>query len=201
MIMNNRRRVMTVLGIFTGAAAAMLLLQRWNRRFMLKQVCNQKVWDENGQTMPGKKVVVAVALDAPIERAWQMVLTGGLLDYLARPWLTFKSQTGVSLPDVWQQGETVTLNLFLFNFIPLGTHTIFIERLDGKTYYMETREHNALFDTWDHTIQLQESSDNKVLYSDEIVLHARRWNRALAWLVDGFFQYRQVRLQELVRRL
>ena len=199
--MKTLRSIRIFAGLLVGFASAALLARRWNRRFMLKTVCPEQIQDEPGKSRSGKRVVVAVLLDCQLESAWQQVLTGGLLEYLAWPWITFKSQAGSGLPDVWSQGDRLQVDLYLLNFFPLGTHSIFIEQVDERTRFLQTREHGDLAQTWDHAIQLQEVSEHQVLYSDEIALYAGRWTSMLAWLVNGFFQHRQVRFQTLARRL
>ena len=196
-----RHNLMTLASIAGAVSAIFLFLRRWNRSFLLKKTGDSKIQEANGQAAPGKKVVVAVKLDCPLESAWQQVLTSGLMEYVAWPWLSFRSRDGAGLPDVWQAGDTVHVDLFFLNLFPLGSQRITIEEVDARTYSLQTRESGDLAQIWDHTIQLQEMSANETLYSDEVSLYAGERTAVLAWLVNAFFQHRQVRLQRMARRL
>src|SRR5205814_10309082 len=91
--------------------------------------------------------------------------------------------------------------IYLFGIIPLGTHTIFLERIDSEAREIQSRESEWLVRRWDHLIRVRPAADGQTLYSDEILIEAG-WLTAFVWLfAHWFYRHRQRRWRRVARRL
>jgi hypothetical protein len=145
-------------------------------------------------------VRVQSILDCPPEKVWAQLQTSALLREIIRPLMRFRS---LDVPDAerWAQGGTFHFRIYLFGVIPLGRHTIFIERMDPAAGEIQSREHTALVRHWDHLIRLGPTPDGRTLYSDEVEIRAGLLT-PLVWLfAQWFYRHRQRRWRRIARRL
>jgi hypothetical protein len=75
-------------------------------------------------------------------------------------------------PERWPEGATLHFRGYLFGIIPIGTHTIFIERIDPAARELQSREGGKLVRRWDHLVRVRPTGDGRTLYSDEILIEA-----------------------------
>jgi hypothetical protein len=91
--------------------------------------------------------------------------------------------------------------IYLFGIIPLGTHTIFLERIDPEAREIQSRESAFLVRRWDHLVRVRPAGYGQTLYSDEILIEAG-WLTAFVWLfAQWFYRHRQRRWRRVARRL
>jgi len=117
------------------------------------------------------------------------------LQYIARPFAAFEP-VGAA-PAQWRPGGAGAYRLRLFGFLPLGTHTITIERFgpDG----VSSREGNAFVPVWNHEIRLVPRGAERTEYTDSVELHAG-WKTPFVWLwAEAFYAHRQRRWRRLLR--
>lgn len=188
-------------GFVAGMATIGLFLQRWNRQFIKYQVQSRALSNEAGQLHLGKQVQVTTRLDGPAEKLWQLVITSGLTEHLSWPWLSFLPIDQPALPAIWTEKDLVRVQLRLLGIIPLGWHTIGVEKIDHEDLCLKTREMGQIVPLWNHTIELQAHGDHQTLYTDTIDLYAGNWTNILAGLVSWFLRYRQARMKKLGRGL
>jgi hypothetical protein len=70
------------------------------------------------------------------------------LQYIAFPYATF-TPLDVDFSFKWGVGTTSSYKFKLFGFLPMGTHTIRIERFDEKTG-VSSKEGNKFVPVWNH---------------------------------------------------
>lgn len=196
-----KRQYLWLFGFVAGLSAIGLYLQRWNRQFLKYKVAAKALPTDAGQLQLGKQVQVTTFLDCPADKLWQLVLTSGLTEHLSWPCLTFIPVERTALPAVWKEGETIHLDLRLFDWLPLGRHTIMVEKVDQQGLRIQTQESGRIVRVWNHTIELSRVNDFQTLYTDSIDVHAGWMTEWIAGLVSWFFRYRQARLKKLAARL
>lgn len=147
------------------------------------------------------KVYVESVLQCPAEKVWDELQRPALLLEVIRPLFRFVPADGPQFPERWREGATVRCKGYLFGVIPLGTHTIFLERIDAAAREIQTRESEPLVRRWDHLVRVRPTSDGQTLYSDEIIMEAG-WATPLVWLfAHCFYHHRQRRWRRIARRL
>jgi hypothetical protein len=140
-------------------------------------------------------------LHCPAERVWAEVRKSALLGEVASPVLKFFPVDGTRLPDVWRPYRTLRLRLYAFSIIPLGMHSIFVERVDEAAREIRTREVDSLCRRWDHRIRVQDAGPGRTLYRDELLIDAGKFT-LLVWLFASvFFRHRHRRWAVVARRL
>lgn len=74
-----------------------------------------------------------IAIDA--EKAWELVKTSALLEFITKGKVKFKPIEG-EFPKIWTQGSLVQTKMLLYGWLPFGgVHTLYIENIDKKTRY------------------------------------------------------------------
>jgi hypothetical protein len=147
------------------------------------------------------RVYVESVLPCPAEKVWEEVQRPPLLLEVIRPLFRFVPADDPQFPERWLQGATVRCRGYLFRIIPIGMHTIFLERIDPVAREIQSREKGALVRRWDHLIRVRPSGDGWTHYSDEIIL-AAGWATLFVWLfAHWFYRHRQRRWRRVARRL
>src|SRR5438270_7684439 len=109
------------------------------------------------------RVYVESVLPYPPEKVWHEVQRPALQRELSRPLLRFVPADGEPFPKRWLEGTTQRFNCYLFGIIPMGAHTIFVERIDPGARTMQTRESGARVRRWDHQLRVRPSGDGQTL--------------------------------------
>jgi hypothetical protein len=89
------------------------------------------------------KVVVESVLPCSAERAWDAVCTSGLLVGVASPLVAIRAADDEALPPRWPAQRTVRVRSYLFGLIPLGTHVVYLERIDAAAREIQSRKRCA----------------------------------------------------------
>ena len=147
------------------------------------------------------KVLVESVLPCPAEKVWDEVQRSSLLLEVILPLVRVAPVDAASFPKRWEHGTAVRCKSYLFGIIPLGTRTIFFERIDDATREIQSREHDPLIRRWDHLVRVQPAAEGGTHYRDEIDIDAG-WATVFVWLfAQGFYRHRQRRWQRVARRL
>jgi hypothetical protein len=104
-------------------------------------------------------------------------------------------------PERWTQGSTYRFRCYFFGVVPLGVHTILIERIDPVALEIQSREHEALVRHWDHLIRIRPTPEGNALYSDEIEISAGLLTPLVWAFAQWFYRHRQRRWRRIARRL
>jgi hypothetical protein len=147
------------------------------------------------------RVFVASVLPCDADRAWAEVQKSALLLEVTRPLVAIRPVPGEALPERWSATATLRCRSYLFGLIPLGTRTVFFERIDPAAREIQTRERDPLVRRWDHIIRVEPLGDGRCRYSDEIEVEAGLLT-PLVWLFTrAFYGHRQRRWQAVAKRL
>jgi hypothetical protein len=147
------------------------------------------------------RAYVESVLPCPAEKVWDELQRPALLLEVIRPLFRLVPADDPQFPERWLQGATVRCQGYLFGIIPLGIHTVFLERIDPVAREIQSRESESLVRRWDHLIRVRPAGEGRTLYSDEIVIEAG-WLTAFVWLfAQWFYRHRQRRWRRVARRL
>ena len=103
------------------------------------------------------------------------------------------------MPAIWDEGESADVTLHALGLIPLGKHTIFMEKVDLENFELLTKESGQIAQVWNHRVSIQLHEDDKTLYTDEVQIYAGKWTAIVAFFARFFYRYRQSRWQKLAR--
>jgi hypothetical protein len=151
--------------------------------------------------LPMMTVRVQSVFDCPPEKVWAELQTSALHREIIRPLMRFRSLDVPGPTEHWTQGCTFHFRTYLFGVIPLGKHTIFIERIDPVAREVQSREHGALVRRWDHLIRIRPTPDGHTLYSDEVEFSAGPLTPLVWAFAQWFYHHRQRRWRRIARRL
>jgi hypothetical protein len=147
------------------------------------------------------RVHVESVLSCPPEKAWEELQRPALHREIIRPLFRFVPADPPQFPERWPEGATLHFRGYLFGILPIGTHSIFLERIDPAARVLQSREAGRLVRRWDHLVRVRPTGDGRTLYSDEIVIEAG-WLTPFVWLfAQGFYRHRQRRWRRVARRL
>lgn len=177
------------------------LNRRWNEKFVKVVSRPAPVEDSQGRSRSGRRVVVQSILDTPPEMVWALAQRPAMLAEVTYPLLHFYTRDGRPLPSVWREGGVTNLNLYVLGLLPLGHHTIEVERIDPSSGEIQSRETGSLVEVWDHLIRIEPFGEGQTLYTDEIDIAAGLLNPLVSQVALTFYRYRQGRWQELARSL
>jgi hypothetical protein len=201
--MKQSNRKLTWLPPVLAVLSSLLLVWylRWRRTFVAVEVEDVMVPDRQGTPRQGKRVRVQSIFDLAPQEVWQKVTTPALLVSVTHPVMTFRPVDGGPLPEDWQVGDSVDLKLYGLGFIPLGRHTISLERLDAGRREIQSRERGQLAETWLHLIRAEPYGDGQTLYTDEIDIYAGSFTGIITAFAVGFYCYRQTRWRRVIKAM
>jgi hypothetical protein len=147
------------------------------------------------------RVYVESVLRCPAEKVWNEVQRPALLLEIIRPLVRIVPADGQGFPERWSEGTTTRWKNYLFGIIPLGTHSVYLERVDSAAREIQSRERDPLIRRWDHLIRVRAIDQDSTHYSDEIIIEAG-WATFLVWLfAQWFYRHRQRRWRRVAHRL
>ncbi len=116
------------------------------------------------------------------------------LQYIAFPYATF-TPVDPDDPLTWKPGKRSSYLFRMWGIIPLGVHTIVIERFDIDE--ISSKEGNGFVPVWNHKIHLKDLG-GETEYTDEVDIDAG-WKTLFVWLwAKAFYAHRQKRWIELL---
>jgi len=145
-------------------------------------------------------VDVSTILDCPAEKAWSEVQKSSLLLHVIWP-LARVVPIGAPLLERWTEGLTIECRLFVFGVVPIGVHTLLIERIDQKSYEIQSRERDPLVARWDHLISIKPLEDSRSIYRDTIRIEAGSLTFLVWAWANWFYRHRQRRWRALAKTL
>jgi hypothetical protein len=145
-------------------------------------------------------VDVSTTLNCSAAKAWNEVQKSTLLLHVIWP-LARVASTGAPFPERWSEGLTIQCRLFVFGVIPIGRHTVLIEKIDQKNYEIQSREHDPLIARWDHLISIKPLDDWRSIYRDTIDIDAGNLTSVVWAWANWFYRHRQRRWRALAKTL
>jgi hypothetical protein len=143
---------------------------------------------------------VSTELNCSAAKAWNEVLTSSLLLHVIWP-LVRVVPVGASFPQRWSEGSTLQCKSYIFGIIPIGVHTIGVEKVDERNAQIQFREHDQLIKRWDHLISIKPLDDNRSIYRDTIDIEAGGLTLAVVAWANWFYRHRQHRWRALAKTL
>ena len=147
------------------------------------------------------RVHVESVLSASADAVWAEAKTTALLREVAWPLVRFRPAPGTALPERWPVGVPVELRLYLFGIVPLGGHTLLVERIDDAGRVLQTRERSPLLKRWDHRIVVAPAGSERARYADTVEIDAGPLTPIVAAVARLFFRHRHRRWRTVVGRL
>ena len=147
------------------------------------------------------RVFVESTLPCDADRAWAEVQTSALLREVASPLIAIRPLPGDALPERWSASTTLRCRTYLFGLIPLGTRTLFFERIDSRLREIQTREKDLLVRRWDHRIHVVSLGSGRCRYSDEVEIDAGLLTPVVGLFARQFYRHRQRRWRAVAKRL
>ena len=133
---------------------------------------------------------------APRDVVFQKLQRPETLQTIAKPYAAFEPVDSAAA--VWTIGSKSSYHLWLFGFIPFGTHTIRIMRFDAER--ISSREGNRHVLVWNHDILLVSIDENHTEYTDRVEIQAG-WKTVFVWLwAKAFYAHRQRKWIGLLRK-
>jgi hypothetical protein len=145
-------------------------------------------------------VDVSTVLDCSAEKAWNEVQKSSVLLHVNWPLARLVSLDG-PFPERWSAGLTLGCKPFAFGLIPIGVHTLHIDRIDHETRQIQTREHDRLISRWDHLISIKPLHDSRSIYRDRIDIDAGSLTFLVWAWANWLYRHRQRRWRALAKTL
>ena len=141
-------------------------------------------------------VEISTQLDMSAEQAWETVKKSNTLVFITKGLLGFSQN---NFPTEWQERETVTAQLILFNFIPAWKHEIRFVRIDEQHYELFTNEKGGVVSVWNHLIKVVPEGEESCIYTDKIEIEAGILTPIVWFFAQIFYRYRQRRWRYINR--
>ena len=145
------------------------------------------------------RVYVRSVLDCSPLMAWNEVRKSSLLIEVMYPIARIEPVDRAEFPDRWVEGETVRCRSYLFGALPLGTRTIFLERIDHSAHEIQSRESDLVVHRWDHLIRIEATAVGQTLYSDSVEIEAGLLTLPVWLFASLFYRHRQRRWRRVAR--
>jgi hypothetical protein len=142
-----------------------------------------------------KIIRISSVFPAAPDTIWPLLMQVETLRYIAAPYAAFSPLGGETL---WREGAVLRFRLRIFG-IPLGIHTISIQKIDRTLYTIKTFEGNTAVPVWNHTIII-EPVEGGARYTDEVEIGAGRLTGAVALWSRAFYRHRQKKWLKLLSR-
>jgi hypothetical protein len=147
--------------------------------------------------MKTKKIVKSSLFPANKEEIFLKLQKIETLQYIAKPFARF-----IPLDDnqsiKWKEGAKLSFRLYIFGFIPFGTHKIDVISFD-KDSGISTLENNKHIPIWNHQIYLEPVDEGTTRYSDEVEIGASWKTPFVALWAKAFYTHRQRKWKRLLR--
>ncbi len=182
--------------LLSGVAALLIANRRWSERFVKVETAIVPIDDGHGRIHRGRRILIQSILNAPPELVWALAQRPAMLAEVSYPLLSFFTRDGHPFPSVWHAGASADLNVYGLGMVPLGRHTITIERIDPTAGEIQTRESSQLVPVWNHLIRIEPFGDGQTLYTDQIDISAGLLNPLVTQFALVFYRYRQSQWQD-----
>ena len=147
------------------------------------------------------KVYVESVLECSSDKIWDEVQKSSSFLEVIYPLVKVTPLPSQAFPQRWRAGSTVKCKSYVFGLVPLGTRSVFFERIDQAQREIQTREHDPLIRRWDHLIRVRAADSGQTRYIDEIHIDAGLLTVAVWLFAHWFYRHRQRRWKGIARRL
>ena len=145
-----------------------------------------------------KTISISSRFPASAERIWAKLQEIRTLQYIAKPYATFKS-INKNQVFTWCENAAFEFHLKVFGFIPMGVHIINVIQFDKETLTIYTNESNKYVRVWNHKIVLNKIDADTTGYTDEVEIYAG-WRTPFIVLWSRlFYRHRQRKWLKLLK--
>lgn len=150
------------------------------------------------------RVLLKIVLECDPDSAWDAIRSPHVLGAVSAPLTTFESLEPGGFPDRWGAGDH-PVRVRAGGVVPLGDQIIGISfpELPGVRAMRDTGRGLsgplALITSWQHTLTVAPTDDGRALYRDQLRFTAGALTLALWPLYWAFWQWRGLRMRQLLR--
>lgn len=151
--------------------------------------------------MNGMAIInVSTQLDANPDEVWDHVTRSALLHYVAKGFVSFRTDDPAGFPERWREGAYKTW-MSLMGVVPIGWQTIRIEYppMQGATRVLRDNGFGPLIKKWDHRIEVSPDAQG-ARYVDHVTIDAGLLTPLIVLFAHQFYRHRQRRWRHLVAR-
>ena len=91
--------------------------------------------------------------------------------------------------------------MFIFGVVPMGVHSVHLEKIDQTKYEIQSREHDPRVAQWDHLISIKPLDESRSIYRDTIEINAGILTIVVWAWANWFYRHRQRRWRALAKTL
>ena len=136
-----------------------------------------------------KIIRISSLFPAAPDKIWPLLMRVDTLRYIAAPYAAFSSLDPTE-EMIWREGALIRFRLRIFG-VPLGIHTIDIQKIAPAAYTIQTREGNRFVPVWNHTITLVPAGVKAARYTDEVEIGAGLLTGIVYLWAGAFYRHRQ----------
>jgi hypothetical protein len=137
------------------------------------------------------KVYVSSIFPARPSTIFEDLQNPAILVKVASPIMVYKPVKPETFPPVWETGKAYFVKLYMFGFIPMGTHRIVIEYFDKDAMKGKSDESGTIAKLWSHQMTVKPYNNDATLYTDEIEIKAGIWTFFVWLFASYFYRHRQ----------
>jgi hypothetical protein len=156
--------------------------------------------DNNGISRNGIKITICSKLNNSINKIWDKILNIETLGEICKPLATFKIITKEKLIK-WELNTEYVFKLFIYGFIPFGTHKIILGTIDNEKNIIKSKEHNNVVKIWNHKIIMEKEEERITNYTDEVEIYAGILTLIIAIWGIIFYKHRQKKWKKIAKTL
>ncbi len=160
---------------------------------MKPQVKTEKVKIEyKGKVVNAKRLTISSIINISSKDAWDIVKKSELLEFITKGKIKFKP-IGGSFPEEWKEKSTEIAKMYLYGFIPLGKHYLYLDKMDNEKMILSSKEKDKFAKVWNHNIFIKEIDDETIKYTDEITIYGGIFTSFITIFSKSFYKHRQKR--------
>lgn len=114
-----------------------------------------------------------IIIDWAVTKTFTAMKSPAMMQKVAWPLVIFKPVKPKVFPDMWQDGETYKMNMYLLGFLPMGWQQLEIsseQDVNSNEYILKDIGPGWAVKWWDHKVTLKKVSDNSTHYEEQLVL-------------------------------
>jgi len=93
------------------------------------------------------------------------------------------------------------MQIVIFGIVPMGVHSVHLEKIDQTKYEIQSREHDPRVAQWDHLISIKPLDESRSIYRDTIEINAGILTIVVWAWANWFYRHRQRRWRALAKTL
>lgn len=141
---------------------------------------------------------ISTILDTTPDKLWSKIKHPDSLIYVCKPILYFAPKNDTKLDKDWEVNKEYNLNLYLFKYIPCGSHKLLIKSINTTANEIVSQESGLLAKTWNHTIKFHAINAKQVQYTDTLEIKSGILTIFVWIFAQIFYRHRQRKWKRLL---